>query len=443
MQKTNRTILNVSELNAEVSLFLKQGFPLLWVEGEISNLSSPASGHLYFSLKDSSAQIRCTLFKNRNRYINLKPQNGQKVLVRGRIGLYEARGEFQLIAEYMEDAGAGLLQKQFEALKTKLAIKGWFDEQKKQSLPAFPQQIGIISSPTAAALQDILNVLRRRCPHVPVLIYPVAVQGRQAALQIETAIRQANIDKDCDVLILARGGGSIEDLVAFNDENLAGAIYETKIPVVTGIGHEIDFTIADFVADKRAPTPSVAAELVSPDREHLNRELQQFEQKMRRAIEAKFKQKADKITWLSKRLEQQQPAYQLQQHSQRLDELEMRLVRKMQQQIANKKNTLQSIKQRLSLNSPTSLLINKQQKLTQMVTLLRHAMRVNITAKQSNLMLQMSKLDAMSPLKTLERGYAIIRDDNTDTVISSVKQVNKGDQINIQMKDGDIISKVQ
>ncbi len=442
MQNTNRTILKVFELNAEVSLFLKQGFLLLWVEGEISNLSRPASGHLYFSLKDSGAQIRCTLFKNRNRYINVKPQNGQKVLVRGRIGLYEARGEFQLIAEYMEDAGTGLLQKQFEALKTKLATKGWFDPVFKQPLPIYPKQIGIISSPTAAALRDILNVLKRRCPHIPVLIYPTAVQGSQAALQLETAVRQANIDQTCDVLIIARGGGSLEDLVAFNDENLANTIYETTIPIVTGIGHEIDFTIADFVADQRAPTPSAAAELVSPDSEYLNRDLQQFRYKMLRLIQAKFKQKNEQTAWLSKRLEQQHPAYQLQQQSQQLDALKTRLTLKIQQQIKNKQNAIQLTKKRLSASSPTHLIRNQQQKLMQKITLLHHAIKVNMSAKRSHLTLQATRLDAMSPLKTLERGYAIIKDNKKQKVISSVTQLKTGDQINIQMKDGEIISQV-
>ncbi len=442
MKNTNRTILKVSELNAEVSLFLKQGFPLLWVEGEISNLARPASGHLYFSLKDSTAQIRCTLFKNRSRYINVKPQNGQKVLLRGRIGLYEARGEFQLIAEYMEDAGIGLLQKQFEALKTKLAAKGWFNPLFKQSLPVYPKQIGIISSPTAAALRDILNILKRRCPHIPVLIYPTAVQGSQAALQIESAIRQANIDQSCDVLIIARGGGSLEDLVAFNDENLASTIYETTIPIVTGIGHEIDFTIADFVADQRAPTPSAAAELVSPDSEYLKRDLQQFRQKMLRRIQAKFKQKNEQIAWLSKRLEQQDPAYQLQQQSQQLDALKTRLTLNIQQQLKDKQNAIQLTKKRLSTNSPADRIRNQQQKLRQKIKLLHHAIKVNITAKRSHLTLQTTRLDAINPLKTLERGYAIITDNKKQKVISSVRQLKTGDKINIQVKDGEIISKV-
>ncbi len=442
MQNTNRTILNVSELNAEVSLLLKQGFPLLWVEGEISNFSRPASGHFYFSLKDSNAQIRCAMFRNRNMHIDVKPENGLNVLVRGRVGLYEARGEFQLIAEHMEDAGAGLLQKQFEELKAKLAAKGWFDALFKKEIPKFPQQIGIISSPTGAALRDILNVLKRRCPQIPLLIYPAAVQGAKAASALETAVRQANLDKSCDVLILARGGGSIEDLAAFNDENLARALHETAIPVVSGIGHEIDFTIADFIADKRAPTPSAAAELVSPDSAQLRDNLQYLEQKMHRVMQLVLKQKNEKFIWLSKRLQQKKPSYPLQQQSQRLDELQTRLKQQMQQLLMSKSRAAESLAKQLQANSPHQLITAKQQKLAQMTTLLQHAVKAKINHKKSTLALQLAKLDAISPLKTLERGYAIVRDESKQYVISSASEVKAGERLNIKVKDGEIISEV-
>jgi exodeoxyribonuclease VII large subunit len=442
MQNTNRTILNVSELNAEVSLLLKQGFPLLWVEGEISNFSQPASGHFYFSLKDSSAQIRCAMFKNRNIHLDIKPENGLRVLVRGRVGLYEARGEFQLIAEHMEDAGAGLLQKQFEELKARLAAKGWFDALFKKEIPDYPQQIGIISSPTGAALGDILNVLKRRCPQIPVLIYPAAVQGAKAAIELETAIRQANLDKSCDVLIIARGGGSIEDLAAFNNENLASALYTTEIPIVSGIGHEIDFTIADFIADKRASTPSAAAELVSPDSMQLRANVQRLEQKMQQAIQLVFKQNKEHFIWLSKRLQQQQPSYQLQQQSQRLDELKMRLKLQMQHLLANKCSAFDSLNKQFQANSPGYLINSKRQELAQMTTLLQHSIEAKLEHKKSNLALQLAKLDAISPLKTLERGYAIIQDKSREHIITSIIQVKIGDQLNIKVKDGEIISKV-
>ena len=442
MQNTNRTILNVSELNSEVSLLLNRGFPLLWVEGEISNYSRPASGHMYFSLKDSKAQIRCAMFRNKNIRLDLTPENGMKILVRGRVGLYEPRGEFQLIVDHMEEAGFGLLQRQFEELKAKLSAKGWFDEDSKKALPQFPQKIGIISSPTGAALQDILNVLKRRCPQIPVLIYPATVQGDKAALQLESAVRQANIRKDCDVLVLTRGGGSIEDLVAFNDENLAQALYESNIPIVTGIGHEIDFTIADFIADMRAPTPSAAAELVGPDNQYLSNNINQLQQKLISVISSKLKQKTEAQKWLTKRLNQQKPSYQLQQQSQRLDELDTRLKQQMQQLLNNKRLAIQALQKQLNTNSPKRLLDNNQQKLRQTIILLHQSIRKNITAKQATLAVQIAKLNAISPLKTLERGYAIVRDEKETQIISSVKQLKVGEKINTKIKDGDIISEV-
>ena len=440
--QNNRTILKVSELNAEVGLLLKQGFPLLWIEGEISNFSRPASGHMYFSLKDSKAQIRCAMFRNKNMRLDLKPENGMKILLRGRIGLYEPRGEFQLIADHMEEAGSGLLQKQFEELKAKLAAKGWFDENNKKPLAKFPSKIGIISSPTGAALRDILNILQRRCPQIPVLIYPATVQGDKAALQLESAIRQANIRKDCDVLVLSRGGGSIEDLAAFNDENLARALYESDIPIITGIGHEIDFTIADFIADVRAPTPSAAAELIAPNNTQLIDTINQLQQKLYKAITLILKQKTENSQWLTKRLEQKQPLYLLQQQSQRLDELDKRLQQRIQYLLENKYSAIQSLKKQLNAHSPKHSLKNKQQKLTQQIVLLQKAIETNITTKKSRLALQLAKLDTISPLKTLERGYAIVRDENTTQVIKSVDQIKTGEIINIKIKDGNIISKV-
>ena len=440
--QNNRTILKVSELNAEVGLLLKQGFPLLWIEGEISNFSRPASGHMYFSLKDNKAQIRCAMFRNKNIRLDLKPENGMKILLRGRIGLYEPRGEFQLIADHIEEAGSGLLQQQFEALKAKLAAKGWFDNDLKKPLAKFPQQIGIISSPTGAALRDILNVLKRRCPQIPVLIYPTTVQGDKAALQLESAVRQANIRKDCDVLLLTRGGGSIEDLAAFNDENLARALYESDIPIITGIGHEIDFTIADFIADIRAPTPSAAAELVAPDNQQLTSTVKQLQQQLYKAITLTLKQKTESSQWLAKRLEQKQPSYLLQQQSQRLDELDSRLQQRIRHLLDKKHASIQSLKKQLNARSPIYTLKNKQQKLKQQTTLLQKAIQKNITTKKSNLALQLAKLDAISPLKTLERGYAIVRDENKTQVIKSVAQINTGETINIKITDGNIISKV-
>src|SRR5580692_2394539 len=265
--RVGRDIYSVSRLNREVRVLLERGFGTLWVEAEISNFSRPGSGHWYFSLKDANAQVRCAMFRQRNIQCAFTARDGQKVLVRARIGLYEPRGEFQLIVDHMEDAGLGALKRQFEELSARLAAEGLFAAERKRLLPGIPKRIGIITSPTGAAVRDILHVLARRFPAVAILIYPVPVQGAQAAAEIVAALQAAGRRNECDVLILARGGGSLEDLWAFNDERLARAIVASRIPVITGIGHEIDFTIADFAADVRAPTPSAAAELVVPDAE--------------------------------------------------------------------------------------------------------------------------------------------------------------------------------
>jgi len=263
----NRDIYSVSRLNREVRVLLERGFGSVWLEAEISNFAKPSSGHWYFSLKDAAAQVRCCMFRQRNMLCAFAARDGQKVLVRARIGLYEPRGEYQLVIDHMEDSGLGALKRQFEELSAKLAAEGLFAAERKRPLPMIPKRIGVITSPTGAAIRDILHVLARRFAAVPVLIYPVAVQGATAAAEIAAAVRLAGRRAECDVLILARGGGSLEDLWAFNDEALARAIVASPIPVVSGIGHEIDFTIADFAADVRAPTPSAAAEIAVPDGE--------------------------------------------------------------------------------------------------------------------------------------------------------------------------------
>ncbi|MGA7800973.1 MAG: exodeoxyribonuclease VII large subunit, partial [Gammaproteobacteria bacterium] len=260
-----RDVYSVGRLNREVRAALEAGFALLWVEGELSNVARPASGHLYLTLKDAQAQVRCAMFRNRCQFLGFTPQNGMQVLVRARVSLYEPRGDFQLIIEHMEEAGDGALLRAFEALKQRLSKEGLFEEARKRPIPTLPRRVGVVTSPIGAAIRDILSVLRRRFPALPVLIYPVPVQGTDAAPQIAAAVRRASERADCDVLIVTRGGGSLEDLWAFNEELVARAIHDSAIPVVSGVGHEIDFTIADFVADRRAPTPSAAAELVSPD----------------------------------------------------------------------------------------------------------------------------------------------------------------------------------
>ena len=302
-----REVFSVARLNREARAILEGHFPLIWVEGELSNLARPSSGHLYFSLKDEQAQVRCAMFKPRNQLLGFKPDNGMQVLARARVSLYEGRGEFQLIIEHMEEAGDGALRRAFEQLKSKLAAEGLFDAAHKKPLPVLPRRIGVVTSPTGAAIRDILSVLKRRFPAIPVLVYPVPVQGQGAAEKIAGAIRLAAQHGECDVLIISRGGGSLEDLWAFNEEVVARAIYDCALPVVSGVGHEIDFTIADFVADHRAATPSAAAEMVSPDQADWLQQLRGFELRLTQLLRAMLGRNRQQLVWLEQRLQQQEP----------------------------------------------------------------------------------------------------------------------------------------
>ncbi len=488
MQKPQRTILTVAELNAEVNHLLSQGLSLIWVEGEISNLVRPASGHLYFTLKDEKAQIRCAMFRNRNMKLNIKPDNGLKVLLRGRVGLYEPRGDYQLIVEHMEDAGIGKLQRKFEALKEKLSNAGFFDSEHKNELPEYPKRIGVITSPTGAAIRDILNVLERRSPHTPILIYPVSVQGEASKNEIETAIRKANNDKECDVIILARGGGSIEDLWSFNEENVAKTINQSDIPIICGVGHEIDFTIADFVADVRAPTPSAAAELVTPDTEQLLTDVIQTRLWLEQTQKRELKQKQKNLEWLKSRLNIQTPNLKIHQHIQRLDEISSRLQsnlsntlstkfnqvdvltkrlalqepsykikqqklhlvelrnrlnKSIHQSLLQKKHQIESASQYLSTVSPTTQINESKQQLKTHQLQLAHSIKTLLKHKQSELGVYAARLNSISPLNTLERGFSITKDKESNKLLSSVKQFSNNQKINIQLKDGFIDANVE
>ncbi len=433
-----RSILKVSELNAEVALLLQSGFPLLWVEGEISNLSRPASGHLYFSLKDSKAQVRCAMFKHKNLRLRLKPENGMKVLARATVGLYEARGEFQLVVEHMEDAGTGQLQQAFDTLKEKLHAAGFFDLDKKKKLPTYPKRIGIITSPSGAAIQDIIHVLQRRCPQIPLLIYPVAVQGEQASQDIIRAIQQADQDQRCDLLLLARGGGSIEDLWCFNEEAVAHAIFSAKTPIVSGIGHETDFTIADFVSDQRAPTPSAAAELISPDKQELQTTLAHHRQRLNLQIQRTLELNQTKLNHLQRRLIQQNSLVKIQQYSQRTDDLFTQLERNVQRQLIQQGSRLQHLEHRLFLSSPGQLLPQHAQQLHSLYQRLFTAIQHRQQRAEERLYTLSARLNGISPLATLQRGYAIVRQqDKKEAIIHSIKQVTTGKLLNIQLTDGD------
>ncbi len=437
MQNTNRTILSVAELNSEVNQLLIRGFPLLWVEGEISNLVRPTSGHLYFTLKDKQSQIRSAMFRNRNLKLNIKPENGMKVLVRGRVGLYEPRGDYQLIAEHMEDAGVGQLQKQFEQLKQKLSATGLFADKHKKELPEYPKRIAVITSPTGAAIRDILNVLKRRSPQTPVLIYPVSVQGEASKTEIETAIRRADTDKKCDVIILARGGGSIEDLWSFNEENVAKAIYQANTPIVSGIGHEIDFTIADFVADLRAPTPSAAAELITQDRSQLYTDVLQTHLWLEERIQREISSRQQHLTWLQSRLALQKPSQKIQQQYQKLDDVELRMHQQLNKQLEQKRTYLGYLISRINATLPNRKIQQQRQQLNHFQSRLNQSIQTTLSHSRALFQLHMATLDSISPLKTLDRGYAIVKNKETDTLITSIKQTSNVDAITVKLKDGE------
>lgn len=387
--------ITVTSLNDQVKSLLESGLGQVWVEGEISNLARPPSGHIYFSLKDDKAQVRCAMFRG---FASKSPgnwENGMQVIVRAKVSVYAPRGDYQLIVEKMEESGVGALQQAFEALKKQLAKEGLFDEDHKQAFPEFPKKIGVVTSPTGAALQDILHVIERRYPLVPVVIFPTLVQGQQAAKNIVGAIKLANKHKQCDVLIVARGGGSLEDLWPFNEEIVARAVYSSKIPIVSGVGHETDFTICDFVADFRAPTPSVAAETVTPDGEGLLTYIEQQRAKLARHMKQIIAEREQQVLYLRKRLPH--PRQQLQLSAQRLDELWLRA---------------------------------------------QQAMLGKVSQSEHQFLQLTRTLEALSPLAILNRGYSITFD-KKGKAIRHMKQVKAGDVICSKVGDGNITSVVK
>ena len=437
-----RNIYSVSELNQTIRGLLESEFPLLWIEGEISNLAQPASGHIYFSLKDPRAQVRCAMFRGRNQLLRFRPENGQKVLVRARVSLYEARGEFQLIVEHMEDAGAGALQRAFEELKAKLAAEGLFDEALKTPPPELPRRIGVITSATGAAIRDVLSVLKRRFPAIPVLLYPVPVQGEASAPAIVEALALASRRRDCDVLLLVRGGGSLEDLWSFNEESVARAIRACDIPVVCGVGHEVDITIADFAADVRAPTPSAAAELISPDQQAWLAEFDWYRQRLQQLVSERLARGQQQLDWLQGRLRQQHPLSRLQQQAQHLDDLQQRLATAWQYRLRDHESRLQHALSRLLSASPQHRVALGQHRLHTLTGRLQNHMSRSLSDKKQQLALQSRTLQAISPLNTLARGYAIASDAAGHT-LSRYDQVAVGDSIQLRLASGRILGRVE
>jgi exodeoxyribonuclease VII large subunit len=441
-QEPERDVYTPGRLNREARALLERGLPSLWLEGEISNLSRPSSGHWYFSLKDESAQLRCAMFRQRNMMARFTPKDGMHVLTRGRVSLYEQRGDYQFIADHMEEAGEGVLRRRFEVLKTKLAAEGLFDTARKRPLPRLPKRIGIVTSPTGAAVRDVLNILRRRFCTIPILVYPVQVQGASAAGQIAATIRTASARAECDVLIVARGGGSLEDLWAFNEEVVARAIFDCAIPVVSGIGHEVDFTIADFVADVRAPTPSGAAELVAPDCNEWTRSVALLGRRVRTAMIRNLASRQQRFVWLQRRLAQQHPGVELRQRAQRLDELEQRLVRLVRNGLAERRHTLVQLASHLRQHSPAVRVAAARGRLDIANKTLGALLHRRLAVLDSRVRLAAGKLNTVSPLATLQRGYAIVT--NADgTVITDSTSVSKGDVVQARLSRGTLQARVE
>lgn len=441
MTVVERKIYTVSRLNQEVQKLLESGFGTLWLQGELSNFSRPGSGHFYFTLKDSQSQIRCAMFKGRNRYVDFDPQSGDAVLVRGKLGLYAARGDFQLIVEHMEPAGAGKLQAAFEATKRALDKKGWFSVETKKPLPAMPRSIGIVTSPTGAALRDVLQVLSRRYRQSRIIIYPTLTQGAAAAPAICRALQRANERAETDVILLVRGGGSLEDLWAFNEVSVAQAIHDSRIPIVTGVGHEVDVTISDLVSDLRAPTPSAAAELATPDNSALQRRVAAASRQLLRLHSEMIRQYDSRLKQQVARLHLRHPERVLREKSQRIDELEIRLNRawKIVLQSATARHTAAAGS--LLTHSPDRHLQRLQNHLQALEQRLAAAMNVQQNSAQAKFQLLARALNSVSPLAVLERGYALVK--KGDRLILNTGSVMPGDEISARLSNGEILAVVK
>ena len=402
-----RHIFSVAELNNSVKRLLENQFPAIWLEGEISNLALPRSGHMYLTLKDDQAQVRAAMFRGNNIRLKFKPKDGMQVLVRGRLSLFAPRGDYQLIIDHMEEAGLGALQRAFEQLKAKLDAEGLFDEERKQAVPSRPARIGVVTSPTGAAIHDILSVLQRRFPLTEIVLYPTLVQGSEAVTSICQAIETANRRAECDVLIVGRGGGSLEDLWCFNDERVARCIAASELPIVSAVGHEIDFTIADFVADVRAPTPSAAAELLSADGRELLETLSSYQSWFTDRMARTIRERRQKLDWLSRQLKH--PGKRLEEHAQRLDELELRLRQSMKRSLQLHQSKLQTANARLQNRNPKAQIQALQKDIANLRVRLRRSFHQDMVHRHTDLRHFALRLNTVSPLATLSRGYSITK----------------------------------
>lgn len=435
-------IFTVTRLNQTVRSLLEREMGQVWITGEISNFTQPASGHWYFTLKDDTAQVRGAMFRNSNRRVTFRPQHGQQVLVRASVTLYDPRGDYQIIVESMQPAGEGLLQQKYEQLKAALSAEGLFDQQFKQPLPTPAHCIGVITSKTGAALHDILHVLRRRDPSLPVVIYPTAVQGDDAPGQIVRAIELANARQECDVLIVGRGGGSLEDLWSFNDERVARAIFASRIPVVCAVGHETDVTIADFVADLRAPTPSAAAEIVSRNQTELLRQIQSAQQRLEMAMDFFIANRTRRFTQLNHRLQQQHPQLRLARQQTVLEKLRQRMRVALDSQLKQATQRQRRVAQRLNQQNPQPRIWRAQTRIQQLEYRLAESLRAQLSVTRERFGKAVTHLEAVSPLSTLARGYSVTTAAD-GKVLKQAKQVKTGDTLTTRLADGWLESEVK
>jgi exodeoxyribonuclease VII large subunit len=433
-----RPVLSPSSLNTLARDLLEGAFPLVWVEGELSGVSRPASGHVYFTLKDARAQVRCALFKPRSQRLGFVPADGQQVLLRGRLSIYEPRGDYQLIAEHLEPAGEGALRRAFDALKARLEAEGLFDPSRKRAVPVPPRRLGVITSPSGAAVRDVLSVLARRYPLIEVEILPVPVQGKEAPPQILSMLQRAEASGRYDALLLTRGGGSLEDLFAFSDEALARAIAALRTPLVSAVGHEVDFSISDFVADLRAPTPSAAAELLVPDRAELQARLRQLARRCQRASSLMLARQAQRADQLELRLRAQAPAARLARLRERLQAAQRRLHLHAGRQLQQQHQLLNLQARRLGRASPAQRLAQRRQHALQLGERLQRGLGVSLQRQKARLGLLARTLEAVSPLRTLGRGYSILLDSESGSVVHSVAQVQPGQRLTARLADGQL-----
>ncbi len=436
-------VYTVSDLNREARYLLEENFPAVLVEGELSNIAMPASGHWYFTLKDENAQVRCAMFRGRNQYVKIKPKEGMQIQLKGKLSLYEGRGDYQLIVSSISPLGEGALRIAFDALKNKLHGEGLFNNEFKQPIPTLPKHIGVITSPTGAAIRDIISVLNRRFPSIPVTILPVPVQGNEAAPAMINAIKLANEKQGClkeiDVLIIGRGGGSLEDLWAFNDEKLARTIFDSKLPIISAVGHEVDFTIADFVADVRAATPSAAAELLSPDQDEFLAIYAAYQIQLGNILKNKVEQLRQSLNWLKKQIKH--PGRRLQEQAQKLDDLDIKMRRELHFNLIQNKNIIKELTHGLIKNSPINMIREQRQQNIYLSASLHKATLKSLQDARYKFADLSRALNNLSPLNILSRGYSMTYNFNGE-LMTNANSVTPGDRLRTRLHQDEIISEV-